>query len=136
MPLPEVSVTALNQHVGSPLSLRCVVTTVKGITSGVDIIWKVNNTEIIERYDGNITEKRTSYVYYYNANTNLTVDDNNTVYQCQVIINASPLISNADNLTLNIIGRYRSTYMHVIVNYISHLQHLLILLLHHQAMLL
>lgn len=112
MPLPKVSVTALNQHIGSPLSLRCAVTTVKGITSGVDIMWKVNNTEIIERYDGNVTEKRTSYVYYYNANTNLTLNDNNTVYQCQVIINASPLISSTDNLTLNIIGKCLYTYVY------------------------
>ena len=106
MPLPEVSVTILNQHIGNPLSLRCAVTTVRGITSSVEIVWKVNDTEIIERYNGNVTEEETSYVYYYNANTNLTINDNNTAYQCQVIINASPLISSTDNLTLNIIGRY------------------------------
>ena len=97
--------TALRQHIGNPLSLRCAVTTVRGITNGVNIVWKVNNTVIIERYNGNVTEEETSYVYYYNADTNLTVNDNNTVYQCQVIINSSPLISSTDNLTLNIIGK-------------------------------
>lgn len=101
MPLPEVSVTALSQHIGSPLSLECVVTTVRGITSEVDVVWKINNTKIMKRFDGNVTEERTSYVYYYNGDTNLNPSDRNTVYQCQVIINTTPLINKTGAITIS-----------------------------------
>ena len=105
VPLPKVSVTALNKRIGSPLLLRCDVTTVRGITSDVDIVWKINNTETMKSFNaGNVAEERTSYVYYYNSSTNLSPNDNNTVYQCQVIINTTPLINNTDTIILNIIG--------------------------------
>ena len=40
VPIPTVSVTALNtQTVGQSLTLQCEVTTVRGITSRVDIVW-------------------------------------------------------------------------------------------------
>ena len=41
VPTPTVSVTAPNtQTVGQSLTLQCVVTTVRGITSRVDIVWR------------------------------------------------------------------------------------------------
>jgi len=40
LPTPSLLVTALNnQQVGDPLLLKCNVTTVRGITSSVDIVW-------------------------------------------------------------------------------------------------
>lgn len=106
---PAVNVTALSQDIGNLLSLRCDVNIVRGITSGAEVVWKVNNTEI-QRYNGNIIEGKTSYTYYYNTDMNLNVNNNNSVYQCEVIINTLPLISNADNFTLYLSGkRERST---------------------------
>lgn len=104
VPSPNVTLTALNQSIGHPLSLRCDVNIVRGIASSVDIVWKVNGTTL-KQQDGNISENRTYVYYYYNASMNLTVDDNNTVYQCEVIVNASPPISNTDNFTLSVIGK-------------------------------
>ena len=47
VPTPNVLVTALNnQQVGDPLLLECNVTTVRGITSSVDIEWSANGTEV------------------------------------------------------------------------------------------
>ena len=101
VPIPNVSVTVLNQSIGNTLLLRCDVNTVRGITSKVDIMWKVNNREI-ERYNGNILENVISYVYYYNTSKKLTVNDNNAIYQCQVFVNRSPSINATDSLTLNL----------------------------------
>ena len=87
------------------MSLRCDVDIVKGITSSMDIVWKMNNTEE-QRVNGNITEEVTSYTYYYTNSTNLNTNSD-VVYQCQVIINASPPINNADDITINA-GKYKS----------------------------
>jgi len=106
VPVPNVSVTALNQSIGNQLSLKCDVSTVKGITSSVDIVWMANDVEM-ERYNGNITEDKTSYVYYYNANTLLTVNENNTVYKCQVVVNTNPSMNSSDSFTFSI-GEYKA----------------------------
>ena len=105
MPPPDVNVTAVNRSLGSPLLLQCDVSIAKGITSSVEIVWKVNGTEV-NRTDGNITGDETYYVYYYNTSTELTVEDNNTVYQCQVIVKTAAMINTTDNVTLNILGEY------------------------------
>ena len=94
--------TALNQD-NDNLSLRCDVDIVKGITSNVNIVWKMNNREV-QGVNGNITEEVTSYTYYYNDSMELNTNSD-VVYQCQVIINASPPISNTDNITINA-GKY------------------------------
>ena len=47
VPTPNVSVTNIStQTVGQPLTLQCEVTTVRGITSRVDIVWSSNGTEL------------------------------------------------------------------------------------------
>jgi len=101
VPLPNISVTAITQNIGDPLSLRCNISTVKGITSSVDIVWMTNGrTPIV--LAGNVTANETAYVYYYNSSKTLTINDNNTVYQCQVVINTSPVISITGDVTLNV----------------------------------
>jgi len=101
-------VTAIAQNIGDPLSLRCDVSTVKGITSSVDIVWMTNGgTPIV--LAGNVTANETAYVYYYNSSKTLTINDNNTVYQCQVVINTSPVINITGNVTLNVTEIKRTT---------------------------
>lgn len=116
VPIPNVSMTALNhQHIGNTLSLRCDVRIVKGITSTVDIVWKADGREI-QRYNGNMSENKTFYVYYFNGTTILTAYDNNTVYQCQVVVNRSPLINATDSLTLNLtIGEHKRGIIKLII---------------------
>ena len=53
VPSPHVSVTILKKlTVGSELSLRCDVVSVRGINSGIDIVWMRNGTAI-EKTDDN-----------------------------------------------------------------------------------
>ena len=103
----NVTVTAPNtQIVGQSLILECSVTTVRGITSTIDIQWSIGNT-VIQLIEGiNSTLSTTSSVSYettYNI-TQLTTSDDNRVYQCKVLINTNPLLTTTDNVTLNIIG--------------------------------
>ena len=100
VPLPNVSIRAVNQTVGDPLSLECNVNTVRGITSNVDISWMAN--EILLRKDnGTVSENRTAYTYsYYNDSKRLTLNDSNIVYSCHVIINTSPPVDATNNITL------------------------------------
>ena len=104
VPPPDINVTAINQNEGSRLSLRCDVKTVRGITSDLDIMWLTGGEEVAKYIDSeNVTENRTAYTLYYNGSRELTLRDNNTVYQCRVLVNNVSLTS--DNLTLNVIGR-------------------------------
>jgi len=81
--------------VGDPLSLECNVTTVRGITSSVDIVWIVNDEEV--RRVNNASRKiRDSFVMYSDAYRNdslLSEDDDGIMYQCSVEINSTQFIS-------------------------------------------
>ena len=100
VPLPNVSVRAVNQTVGDPLSLECNVKTVKGITSNVDISWMANEI-LLRKENGNVSENRTAYTYsYYDDSKRLTLNDSNTIYSCHVIINTSPPVDATNNVTL------------------------------------
>ena len=95
--------TALNnQQVGDPLLLECNVTTVRGITSSVDIVWITNDT-VVER-DNNVSGKTVGnsvvYSFVYNRDgIPLREQDNRTVYQCNVQINTTPPVE-ANNLII------------------------------------
>lgn len=102
VPKPNVSVTAESQNVGGPLSLKCDVAIVRGITSDVYVAWTANGNEL-EPYNGNVTENTTAYTYYYDGERLITSKDNNTVYQCQVTINNRS--QENDSLTLHVIGQ-------------------------------
>ncbi|XP_065889349.1 serine-rich adhesin for platelets-like isoform X2 [Dysidea avara] len=103
IPTPNVIVTALNnQQVGDPLLLECNVTTVRGITSSVDIVWITNDT-VVER-DNNVSGKTVGnsvvYSFVYNRDgIPLREQDNRTVYQCNVQINTTPPVE-ANNLII------------------------------------
>ena len=91
----------MNQNVGDPLSLKCDVSIVRGITSDVNITWIANGNKL-ESYNGNVTENTTAYTYPYNGER-LTLNDNNTMYQCQVTIDNRS--QENDTLTLNVIDQ-------------------------------
>jgi len=109
VPTPTVNVTAPNtQIVGQSLTLECNVTTVRGITSRVDIVWSSDSMEIARREGVTInttTESSTVYADYYTVSQLETADDDR-VYQCEVVINRSLQISATSNVTLDIIGKY------------------------------
>ena len=108
VPTPNATVSALNfQTVGQSLTLQCEVTTVRGITSRVDIVWSSNGIVLRRINDTMDTTLDNSLVYTDSYNiSQLSTTDDGRVIQCEVVINASPTITATDNITLNVMGMY------------------------------
>ena len=106
VPTPIVSITVLNnQTVGQSLTLQCEVTTVRGITSRVDIVWSSNGTELERMNNVSSTIMDNSLVYTHSYTiSQLSTTDDGRVIQCEVMINTA--MSN-DGITLDIIGKTR-----------------------------
>ena len=80
--------TALdNQQVGDPLLLECNVTTVRGITSSVDIVWITNDKEVerVNNVSGETVGNYSVYRSIYN-DSGISQDNYNRTYQCSVNI--------------------------------------------------
>ena len=106
VPTPNVSVTALNtQTVGQSLTLQCEVTTVRGITSRVDIVWSSNGTTL-RRINGATATSMDNSLVYTDSYTisQLSTTYHGRVVKCEVEINRSPLIIFTNNITLNVTG--------------------------------
>ena len=105
---PNVNVTTFNtQTVGQSLTLQCEVTTVRGITSRVDVVWSSNGTVLRRINDTIATTMDNSLVYIDSYNiSQLSTTDDGRVIQCEVVINASPPVITTDNITLNVMGMY------------------------------
>ena len=107
VPTPTVNVTALsNQTVGQPLTLQCEVTTVRGITSRVDIVWSSDGS-VLQRMDNvTLSPMNNSLVYMETySNSLLNTTDDGRVIQCEVVINTSPLVMASDSITLDVTGK-------------------------------
>ena len=102
--------------IGDPLTLNCTVTTVRGISSSVNIMWYTGGS-VVRRVD-NLTVAYTDndsaiYTDLFEISS-LTAIDNGRDYQCRVMINASQPVYGNDQIILNIRGEYIkvSKYMH------------------------
>ena len=103
----NVSITnTSSQIVGQSLTLECSVTTVRGITSRVDIVWSSGRIEVEKIEEVNITYTSAGLAVYKTTYTSpqLSTTDDGRVYQCEVVINTSPLIFDSSNITLDING--------------------------------
>ena len=94
--------------VGQQLLFECIITTVRGISSQINIIWRKgsNGKELKRENVSSYITVNSSVMYkdYLNI-SQLTTDDNGETYWCEVIINAgSPVMTN-DNYTLNVTGK-------------------------------
>ena len=107
VPTPTVSVTAPNnQTVGQSLTLQCEVTTVRGITSRVDIVWSSDGMEL-NRTNSTPTTVDNSLVYTDSYTiSQLSTDDEDRDYLCEVVINSNPTITNNASVTLDVTGKY------------------------------
>ena len=97
--------------VGQPLILQCSVTTIRDINSRVDFVWISNGIEL-RRVEGS-SEKLTAgslavYADYYII-SQLSTDDSNSVYTCEVTVNKMRPISATGSFTLSGFGG-KSTY--------------------------
>ena len=108
VPPSTVSVTALSdQTVGHSLMLQCEVTTVRGITSRVDIVWNNNGTVLRRINDITATTMGNSLVFIDSYMISmLTTSYNQRMYECEVVINANPPTTVSDNIILNVNGEY------------------------------
>ena len=106
VPTPGVAVTAPNnQTVGQSLTLQCEVTTVRGITSRVDIVWSSGGTELQRMNDVSSTMMSNSLVYTNSYTiSQLNTTDDGRVIQCEVVINVNPEIMANDQYTLDVNG--------------------------------
>ena len=107
VPSPTVSATAPNtQTVGQSLTLQCEVTTVRGITSRVDIVWSSNGTVLRRIHDTAATAMDNALVYTDSYNiSQLSTTDDGRVIQCEVVINASTSVMANDSITLDVTGK-------------------------------
>ena len=94
------------QIVGQPLLLECDVVSVRGITSDIEIVWNRDSTEL--QRDGGV-----SLTFRSPTTTNLTntysisplsTSDEGRTYQCEMIINTTPPVVAATNVTLDVTG--------------------------------
>ena len=94
-----------NQTVGQSLTLECTITTVRGITSRVDVLWISNGLEI-KRIDGVNFSNNSELVQFTDFYTipQLTTADENKIYQCEVFINAELPVKDTESISLNVTG--------------------------------
>ena len=92
---------------GQLLALQCEVTTVRGITGRVDIVWSSNDI-VLRKIIGTIATTMDNLLVYtdsYNISQLSTTDDGRVIH-CEVVITASPPVMATNNITLNVMGMY------------------------------
>ena len=123
MPIPSVTVNILNnQTVGQSLILKCSATTVRGITSRVDIMWSRNGLELntIRGVNSSIIDDSESFTDTYTIQQLNTADENRE-YQCEVSINIESPVKATGSVALNVTGMFifLYTYLHILHTYIT-----------------
>ena len=99
--------TPNTQTVGQSRTLQCEVTTVRGITSRVDIVWSSGGT-VLRRINGTTPTTMNNSQVYTDSYTisQLSTTHDGRVIQCEVVINTSPPIQDDDRIALDVIGKY------------------------------
>ena len=109
VPVPSVEIFALsNQTVGQSLTLESIITTVRGITSRMDIVWSSNGVELRRINNANISfTVNDSEQYQDSLNIPLlSTSDDGRVFQCELIIMTTPsIIVATNNITLDVTGK-------------------------------
>ena len=92
---------------GHPLTLQSTVTTVRGITSRLDIEWSSNGSMLRLTEGFNHTSKSNNAVIYTDIYTisQLSTTDEGRIIQCGTFINAVSPVTASDSVTLNVTGK-------------------------------
>ena len=96
-----------SQTVGQSLTLQSRITTVRGITSRVDIVWSSNGEtleRIVEATPNFTKDNSEEYEYTYNIPL-LSTSYNGRVIECKIIIMTTPSIMATDSVRLNVTGK-------------------------------
>ena len=109
VPVPNVTINPPSyQTVGQSLTLESSITTVRGITSRVDIVWSSNGEELrrIQEVNKSLTSNYTElFEDTYNIALLSTTDDDRVI-QCKVVIMTTPSKTAVDSVTLDVTGKY------------------------------
>ena len=96
------------QTVGQSLTMQCEVTSVRGITSSVDIVWSNGGMELERMNNVSSTTMNNSLAYTHSYTiSQLSTTDDGRVIQCEVVINSSPSVTATYSITLDIMGMYQ-----------------------------
>ena len=108
VPDPAVNVIVPNnQIVGQSLNLECIATTVRGITSRVDIMWRRGHN-IVSSNRVSTTTTMNNLLVYNDSYTisQLNTSDDGIMYECRLVIHANPRIRVTDSVSLDVTGKY------------------------------
>jgi len=92
------------------------VTTVRGITSRVDIVWSSDGLESL-RINGTKAMLSNNVSMMYTSTYTiplLSTTDDGRVYQCEVVINTSPPVMDIGSITVDVTGRFISQLNYII----------------------
>ena len=108
-----------NQTVGQSLTLQCEVTTVRGITSRVDIVWSSDGTALRRINSITATEMDDSLVFIdtYNISQLNTTDEGRVIW-CEAPIQTTPSVIATNDLVLDVTSQcILPVVLIVIINY-------------------
>jgi len=114
VPTPTIHVIALNtQIVGQSLTLECSVTTVRGITSRVDIVWSSDGEEFRKSVGHLISSTTNNSVIYIDTYTITQLNTTNEGQQieCTVVINGLSTVVTSNTVTLDVFGKIYMLYV-------------------------
>ena len=107
VPVPSVTINApSNQTVGQSLTLESSITTVRGITSRVDIVWSSNGEElrrIMGATSNSTNDNSEVYEVTYDIPL-LSTSDDGRIIECEIIIMTTPSIMTTNNVMLDVTG--------------------------------
>ena len=109
VPTPSVSAGHISHRiVNQPLLLYCKWTTVRGITSDVNSVWRRSNTTVnITRVTADTTVG--NYILVYRDSyfiPQLSTADDGAMYECRLVVNATPPVIATATFRLNVTGEY------------------------------
>ena len=99
--------TPNTQTLGESLTLECNGTTVRGITSDVNILWRRGNTIVATTRvtatttTNNLLVYRDSYII-----SQLSIFDDGVMYECRLAVHSTPQVRANDFIILDVIGKY------------------------------
>ena len=109
VPTPSIMLKVPDeQTVGQLLPMECIVTTVRGITSRIDVEWSNDGVEVKKTLGANVSSLNNIFMVYrdlYNVSL-LTTAEEGEVYKCKGVINTNPNISAESSIALDVIGMY------------------------------
>ena len=84
------------------------MTTVRGITSRVDFMWRRGDTNLRSVENITSTTMNSTSVMYTDTYTilQLSTTDDGGVYECILEVNTSPMVSESGSVTLDVSGKY------------------------------